>query len=97
VVAFLAPIFGTRDRNDWCADLLAGEVPHSPVRSSAEVAESAQADALGLVIEDPDGPHGRFRTIRSPVTFDGERMTQITAPPVLGADNETIVAPLRDD
>ncbi|MBT2187853.1 CaiB/BaiF CoA transferase family protein [Sphingobium nicotianae] len=95
VVAFLAPIFATRDRDDWCGHLQALEVPHSPVRSSAEVAASPQAAALGLVIEDPDGPHGRFRTIRSPVSFDGERMTQVTAPPVLGADNDTIVAPLR--
>lgn len=95
VVAFLAPIFATRNRDDWCTDLQAGEVPHSPVRTSAEVAESAQAAALGLVIEDPDGPHGHFRTIRSPVAFDGERMTRVTAPPVLGADNEAIVTPLR--
>jgi len=96
VVAFLAPIFATRERDDWCRDLLAREVPHSPVRTSAEVAESAQAQALGLVVEDPAGPHGRFRTIRSPVAFDGERMSRVTAPPVLGADNEAIVAPLRD-
>ena len=95
IVAFLAPIFATRERDAWCADLLAGEVPHSPVRTSAEVAESAQAKALAMVIEDPDGPHGPFRTIRSPVSFDGERMKEVTAPPVLGADNEAIIGPLR--
>jgi crotonobetainyl-CoA:carnitine CoA-transferase CaiB-like acyl-CoA transferase len=96
VVAFLAPLFRNRARDEWCDILLAGEVPHSPVRTSAEVAQSPQAQALGLVIEDPDGPHGVWRTIRSPIAFDGERMTEVSAPPVLGADNERIVGPLRD-
>lgn len=96
VVAFLAPIFLTKPRDQWCQELQALEVPHSPVRTSAEVAESAQARALGLVVEDPDGPHGPWRSIRSPVSFDGERMTSVTAPPLLGADDATIVAPLRD-
>lgn len=95
VITFLAPIFATRDRETWCRELSGGEVPHSPVRSSAEVVESDQAKALGLVVEDPSGPHGPFRTIRSPLSFDGTRATSVTAPPVLGAHNESIVEPLR--
>jgi crotonobetainyl-CoA:carnitine CoA-transferase CaiB-like acyl-CoA transferase len=95
VIAFLAPLFRMRPRDEWCDILQAGEVPHSPMRTSQEVAECAQAQALGLVIEDPHGPHGAWRSIRSPVSFDGERMKDVKAPPVLGADNERIVAPLR--
>lgn len=95
VIAFLAPIFAEKPRDVWCAELQALEVPHSPVRTSQEVAESAQAQALGMILTDPDGPKGPWRTVRSPVSFDGERMTQVSAPPVLGADNETIVASLR--
>lgn len=89
-VAFLAPIFATKTRDDWCAALSAGEVPHAPVRTSAEVLASPQAKALGLCVEDPAGPHGVFRTIRSPLSFDGERMTSVTAPPVLGQHDEEI-------
>jgi crotonobetainyl-CoA:carnitine CoA-transferase CaiB-like acyl-CoA transferase len=95
VIAFLAPLFAEKSRDQWCAELQALEVPHSPVRTSVEVAESAQAQALGMIIEDPDGPKGPWRTVRSPVSFDGERMSEVSAPPVLGADNEAIVAPLR--
>jgi crotonobetainyl-CoA:carnitine CoA-transferase CaiB-like acyl-CoA transferase len=95
VVAFLAPIFKTRDRKTWCETLRALEVPHAPVNTSQEAIESDQAKALQLCIEDPDGPHGVFRTIRSPVTFDGERALDVTAPPVLGADDDALVAPLR--
>jgi crotonobetainyl-CoA:carnitine CoA-transferase CaiB-like acyl-CoA transferase len=95
VIAFLAPLFKSKARDSWCATLLELEVPHSAVRTSDEVIASDQAKALGLCVEDPDGPHGPFRTIRSPVSFDGERVTSVTAPPVLGADNATIVDPLR--
>ena len=95
VIGFLAPIFKTCDRQTWC-DILRGlEVPHAPVNTSKEAIESEQAKALQLCIEDPNGPHGVFRTIRSPVTFDGERALDVTAPPVLGAHDEELVAPLR--
>ena len=91
VVEFLAPLFKARPRDEWCEILLEKEVPHSPMRTSQEVVDSGQADALDLVISDPDGPHGEWRTIRSPVTFDGERQSEVKAPPVLGADNEKVL------
>lgn len=95
VVALLAPLFKAKDRDDWCDELARREVPHSAMRTSAEVVDSAQADALGLVVEDANGPQGAFRTIRFPVSFDGQRMTSVTAPPLLGADNDAIAAPHR--
>jgi crotonobetainyl-CoA:carnitine CoA-transferase CaiB-like acyl-CoA transferase len=94
VVQFLAPLFAKKGRDEWCTALEALEVPHSPMRTSQEVVDSGQAAALGLVVEDPDGPHGIWRTIRSPVSFDGERQSGIKAPPTLGADNEAVLGPL---
>lgn len=94
VVGFLAPIFAARTRDEWCAALAAGEVPHAPVQTSAEVLASPQAQALGLCVEDPKGPHGVFRTIRSPLSFDGERMTSVIAPPVLGQHDAEIKSAL---
>ncbi|HWL46082.1 MAG TPA: CoA transferase, partial [Sphingomonadaceae bacterium] len=90
VVVFLAPLFKARPRDWWCERLRALEVPHSAVRSSDEVAHSPQAAHLGLVVE-ADGPHGRFRTIRLPISFDGEHMTSVTAPPTLGQHQAEIV------
>ena len=95
VIGFLAPLFKEQTRDHWCAKLGELEVPHSPVRTSQEVVDSEQAKALGIVVEDSNGPHGRFRTIRSPVSFDGQRMESVIAPPVLGADNEELVEPMR--
>lgn len=93
VAAFLAPIFATRPRADWCATLEALEVPHSPVYAAPEVIETEQAKHLQLCVEDPQGPRGVFRTIRSPVSFDGERMLDVTAPPELGQHNGAFGAP----
>lgn len=92
VVQFLAPIFAARERAYWTVELTRLEVPNSAVRSSAEVLESAQAKSLGIEVCDPDGPHGEFRTIRSPISFDGERMSAVKAPPVLGQDSDEIRA-----
>lgn len=91
IVAFLAPIFAARRRSEWCAVLEQHDVPYSPVYSAPEVIATEQAKHLGLCIEDPAGPHGPFRTIRSPVSFDGERMRDVSAPPTLGQDNATLL------
>lgn len=92
VVDFLAPIFATRDRAHWTEELTRLEVPNSEVRTSQEVLACDQAKALGIEVADPAGPHGAFRTIRSPLSFDGERMTSVTAPPVLGQHDSEIRA-----
>lgn len=90
VVAFLAPIFAGSPRDHWAAELTRLEVPNSPVYDTAEVLATEQAKVLGLVVSDPDGPQGEFRTIRFPLSFDGERMDSVTAPPLLGADDAAI-------
>ncbi len=90
VIAFLAPIFATRPREEWTAELTRLEVPNSAVRTSQEVLDSEQAKVLGIEVHDPNGPHGLFRTVRNPLTFDGERATSVIAPPVLGQDDEDV-------
>ncbi|GGI87743.1 CoA transferase [Polymorphobacter multimanifer] len=90
VVPFLAPIFAGRSRAAWLARLTDLEVPSAAVATSAEVLASPQAEHLQLMVSAP-GPMGEFRTIRSPISFDGERNLQVTAPPLLGADNATIL------
>jgi len=90
VVTYLAPIFATRSRAEWTARLTELEVPNAAVATSREVLDSPQAHALQLEITAP-GPMGEFRTIRSPLSFDGERALTVTAPPLLGADNAAIL------
>lgn len=90
VVAHLAPIFATRPRAEWLARLRQLEVPSSAVATSQEVLETDQARHLQLQLSAP-GPLGEFRTIRSPISFDGQRNLAVTAPPVLGQDNRAVL------
>jgi crotonobetainyl-CoA:carnitine CoA-transferase CaiB-like acyl-CoA transferase len=90
VVAFLAPIFARATRDHWTAELTRLEVPNSPVYDTTEVLATEQAKVLGIEVSDPGGPKGEFRTIRFPLSFDGERMDSVTAPPLLGADDAAI-------
>jgi len=90
VVAHLAPIFATRPRADWLARLRALEVPSAAVATTVEVLENEQARHLQLQVSTP-GPMGEFRTIRSPISFDGQRNLNVTAPPLLGQDNDRVL------
>ena len=94
VIAFLAPIFKGKSSAEWCALLTAHETPHSLVRSPEDVLESDQARHLQLEIEGTHPEMGRFRTIRSPLTFDRERTRTVSAPPTLGEHNSAVFAKL---
>lgn len=91
----LAPIFKQRTREAWCEELTRLEVPHAPLHTPPEVLDSAQARHLQLDIETRHPVMGRFRTIRSPLSFDGERSLTVTAPPMLGEHNDEIIGARR--
>ncbi len=95
VIAFLAPIFRTRPIDEWCRRLGSLEVPHSPLYASNEVLETDQAKHLQLEVEAEHPVTGRFRTIRSPVSFDGERPLDVVPPPVLGEHDGEIARTAR--
>lgn len=87
LICVLAAIFKTRTRVEWCNRLVAQDVPHAPMYTTPEVAEDPQVKHLQLFVEAPSPRGGRFKTVRSPVSFDGERALQVTAPPLLGQHN----------
>ncbi|MBC5785260.1 CoA transferase [Ramlibacter sp. USB13] len=90
LIEVLGPIFRGHDRAEWCRRLEANDVPHSPMYTTAEVPEDAQAKHLQLFVETEHPVVGTFRTVRSPVSFDGERPVEVSAPPVLGEHNEEL-------
>ena len=91
VIQFLAPIFKSNTREHWDDRLTELEVPHSPILNSKEVLEG-ELGQFHQVMAECEGPRGRFRTIRSPLHFDGEIERTITAPPELGQDNAQYLA-----
>jgi crotonobetainyl-CoA:carnitine CoA-transferase CaiB-like acyl-CoA transferase len=90
-VRFMAPIFARESRDTWCERLLAHGVPHSPVLSSQEVLQSDQAQHLQMQVSAPHPISGEFRSVRNPVSFDGERALEISAPPILGQHDKEIL------
>jgi crotonobetainyl-CoA:carnitine CoA-transferase CaiB-like acyl-CoA transferase len=90
MIDVLGPIFAGRDRAEWCRRLEAHDVPHAPMYTTAEVPQDPQAQHLQLFVEAPHPVSGTYRTVRSPVSFDGERALDITAPPLLGQHNDEL-------
>jgi crotonobetainyl-CoA:carnitine CoA-transferase CaiB-like acyl-CoA transferase len=76
--------FVRRERAEWCRRLEALDVPHAPMYDTDEVPADPQARHLQLFVETAHPAGGRWTTVRSPVSFDGERALQVSAPPLLG-------------
>jgi crotonobetainyl-CoA:carnitine CoA-transferase CaiB-like acyl-CoA transferase len=92
IIEYLAALFVAHPLSEWSKILLENDVPHAQVSSPDEIVESEQARHLGLVIEADHPEGGRFRSIRSPLSFNGVRQSKITAPPVLDADGPALRA-----
>jgi len=87
MIEVLAGIFKTRTRVEWCNRLVAEDVPHAPMYTTPEVPEDPQIQHLQMFVEAPSPRGGTFKTVRSPVSFDGQRSLEVTAPPLLGQHN----------
>ena len=96
LIVVLGDLFRQHDRATWCQRLEAEDVPHAPMYDTQEAMEDPQAKHLQLKVSAPHPEGGEWHTIRSPVSFDGERALDVTAPPTLGADNDAIVGPIRE-
>jgi crotonobetainyl-CoA:carnitine CoA-transferase CaiB-like acyl-CoA transferase len=90
LIALLTDIFRTRERAEWCRRLEALDVPYAPMYATDEVPDDPQAKHLQLFVDAAHPNGGRWRTVRSPVSFDGERALDVTAPPLLGDHNEAL-------
>ncbi|WP_168788532.1 CaiB/BaiF CoA transferase family protein [Paraburkholderia aromaticivorans] len=87
----LADVFVRFDRAEWCTRLEKADVPHSPMYDASDALEDPQAKHLELLIKAQHKTMGEFRTVRCPVSFDGERSTHVRPPPVLGEHNTEIL------
>lgn len=94
LIDLLGGLFRARTRADWCVRLEAEDVPHAPMYDTSEALEDPQAKHLQLLVTGRHPTLGEFRTVRSPVSFDGERALDVKAPPLLGEHDEEIRAAL---
>lgn len=96
LIKVLGAAFVTRTRAQWCERLEANDVPHAPMYDASEALEDPQAKHLEMLVETAHPEMGPFRTVRSPVSFDGERSKDVVAPPTLGEHNDEILSALRE-
>ena len=87
LIELLGGIFKGRTRSDWCNRLVAQDVPHAPMYRTDEVPDDPQAQHLQLFVDTQHPTMGPSRTVRSPLSFDGQRCLDVTAPPTLGEHN----------
>jgi crotonobetainyl-CoA:carnitine CoA-transferase CaiB-like acyl-CoA transferase len=97
LIPVLAERFKRRTRTEWCNLLLAEDVPHAPMYDTSEALEDPQAKHLQLTVQAEHPVMGLFRTVRSPISFDGERALDVRPPPTLGEHNDEIRDELRSN
>jgi crotonobetainyl-CoA:carnitine CoA-transferase CaiB-like acyl-CoA transferase len=95
LIALLGERFRRRARADWCARLEALDVPHAPMYDTSEALVDPQAIHLQLTASAEHPVMGLFRTVRSPVSFDGERALEVRPPPTLDEHGDEIRTALR--
>lgn len=95
IIGALGDVFRQRTRAEWCAMLEAEDVPHSPVYKSYEVVKDPQVMHLGMEVEAEHPTMGRFRSVRCPISYDGESYSEITPPPTLDEHREEILRALQ--
>jgi crotonobetainyl-CoA:carnitine CoA-transferase CaiB-like acyl-CoA transferase len=86
LIDLLGGFFACHERAEWCRRLQALDVPHAPMYDTDEVPDDPQARHLQLFVDapHPGEPGKRWTTVRSPVSFDGQRALAVKAPPLLG-------------
>lgn len=92
LIALLRAVFLERDRAEWCGLLEQHDVPFAPVYNAQEALTDPQVEHLQMQITGYHPNRGEFRTIRSPLTYDGVRVTQVVPPPELDQDRDAILA-----
>ncbi|MGO4303734.1 CaiB/BaiF CoA transferase family protein [Cupriavidus sp. RAF12] len=95
LIDLLGGLFRQRSRAQWCERLEAEDVPHAPMYDTSEALEDPQARHLQLLVTGRHPTLGEFRTVRSPVSFDGQRALDVMAPPLLGEHNEEVREEVR--
>jgi crotonobetainyl-CoA:carnitine CoA-transferase CaiB-like acyl-CoA transferase len=90
LIQVLGATFALRTREEWCRRLRDEDVPHAPMYDTSEALDDPQAQHLELRVTVPHRTRGEFSTVRSPVSFDGQRSVDVVPPPELDEHGDEI-------
>ncbi|WP_137927048.1 CaiB/BaiF CoA-transferase family protein [Cupriavidus sp. 2SB] len=90
LINLLGELFRKHSRAYWCERLETEDVPHAPMYDTSEALEDPQARHLQLLVSGHHPTLGEFRTVRSPVSYDGQRALEVVPPPTLGEHDEAV-------
>ncbi len=99
-VAAFSAVSVTRSTAEWIAALEVVGVPCGPINTLADVFADPQVVARGLEIRMPHGSGVDAKLVANPIRMSATPIEYRTAPPLLGADNRTVLTGrlcLRDD
>ncbi len=92
--ALLEPVFRARPVAAWEQSLGDAGVPAGRVRSVAEILESPQLRARGMLVERDHPAVGKLRLVGNPVQFGDRSRTAVLPPPLRGEHTEEVLATL---
>ena len=91
LVPMLAVLLKGRTRADWLAALEAVKVPCGPINDLADVFADPQVRSRGMTVELPHPAAGAVRLVASPMKLSATPVGYRLAPPLLGADTESVL------
>ena len=86
----LEAVFRSRGVGEWERVLDEAGIPVGRVRSVAEILNSPQLKARGMVVDREHPSIGSLRLVGSPVQFDGENHTASLPPPLRGEHTDVL-------
>ena len=87
----LEPVFRSREVGQWERLLDEAGVPVGRVRTVADILNSPQLRARGMVVEREHPSVGTLRLVGSPIQFDGRNHTAARPPPLRGQHRDQIL------
>ncbi|MDD5100066.1 MAG: CaiB/BaiF CoA-transferase family protein [Syntrophales bacterium] len=91
--AILEPVFQTKTTAEWCERLLKVGIPTGKIRTIAEIFNDPKLIANRMVVEVDHPKAGRIKVLGNPLMMS-EATQEYRPAPLLGADNEEILAGL---
>ncbi|PLX62768.1 CaiB/BaiF CoA-transferase family protein [Sedimenticola selenatireducens] len=91
LILLLEPLFRQKTTTEWRALLAAEQVPCGPINSIDQVFRDPQVLSRGMRLDLPHPVAGHVPQVANPVKFSRTPVEYQGAPPLLGADTETVL------